>query len=122
MLYNMKIKHLVIAALAALLAMILLSGGYGIYAADRSLTLVNNVTLADQTRSGERNAIRLDMETSRSQILQALQHNTEFEWAKLHDHQLSVHWGVIDAASQRINDRWQQYIDSIDNAEQKQLA
>ena len=66
---NKKIKHLVIAALAALLAMILLSGGYGNYAADRSLTLVNNVTLADQTGSGERNAIRLDMETSRSQIL-----------------------------------------------------
>lgn len=122
MLSNIKIKHLVIAALAALMAVILLSGGYGMYAADRSLALVNAVTLADQTRSGERNAIRLDMETSRSQILQALQHNTEFEWAKLHDHELSVHWGVIDAASQRINDRWQRYIDSIDNVEQKKLA
>nr|WP_315218618.1 methyl-accepting chemotaxis protein [uncultured Duganella sp.] len=122
MLYNIKIRHLVIAALAALMTVILLIGGYGIYAADRSLALVNDVTLADQTRSGERNAIRLDMETNRSQILQALQHNTEFEWAKLHDHELSVHWGVIEAASQGINDRWQRYIDSIDNFEQKKLA
>jgi len=122
MLSNIKIKTLVIATLAALMAVILLIGGYGIYAADRSVALINDVTLADQARSGERNAIRLDMETNRSQILQALQHNTEFEWAKLHDHELSVHWGVIDAASQRINDRWQRYIDSIDGAEQKSLA
>lgn len=122
MLSNLKIKHLVIAALGALTAVIVLIGGYGIYAANRSVALVNDVTLADQARSGERNAIRLDMETNRSQILQALQHNTEFEWAKLHDHELSVHWGIIDASSQRIKERWQRYIDSIDNAEQKKLA
>jgi len=122
MLSNIKIKHLVIAALAALMAVIVLIGSYGIYAAGRSVALINDVTLADQARSGERNAIRLDMETNRSQILQALQHNTEFEWAKLHDHELSVHWGVIDAASQRISDRWQRYIGSIDNVEQKRLA
>ena len=122
MLSNIKIKHLVIAALAALMAVIVLIGSYGIYAADRSVALINDVTLADQARSGERNAIRLDMETNRSQILQALQHNTEFEWAKLHDHELGVHWGVIDAASQRISDRWQRYIGSIDNGEQKRLA
>lgn len=122
MLSNLKIKHLVIAALGALTAVIVLIGGYGIYAANRSVALVNDVTLADQARSGERNAIRLDMETNRSQILQALQHNTEFEWAKLHDHELSVHWGIIDASSHRIKERWQRYIDSIDNAEQKKLA
>ncbi len=122
MLSNIKIKHLVIAALAALMTVIVLIGSYGIYAADRSVALINDVTLADQARAGERNAIRLDMETNRSQILQALQHNTEFEWAKLHDHELSVHWGVIDAASARITERWTQYLDSIDNAEQKALA
>ncbi|WP_304438309.1 methyl-accepting chemotaxis protein [Duganella sp. Leaf126] len=118
----MKIKHLVIAALAALMAVILLIGGYGMYAANRSVDLLTEITLADQARSGERNAIRLDMETNRSQILQALQHNTEFEWAKLHDHALDVHWGIIEASSQRIKDRWQRYIDSIDNEEQKKLA
>ena len=122
MLSNIKIKHLVIAALAALMTVIVLIGSYGIYAADRSVALINDVTLADQARAGERNAIRLDMETNRSQILQALQHNTEFEWAKLHDHELSVHWGVIDAASARITERWTRYLDSIDNAEQKALA
>lgn len=122
MLSNIKIRRLVIASLAILMSVILLIGEYGMYAADRSLALVNDVTLADQARSSELNSIRLDMETNRSQILQALQHNPEFEWSKLHDHELSVHWGVIDAASQRINNRWQRYIDSIDNANQKNLA
>ncbi|MET0267318.1 MAG: methyl-accepting chemotaxis protein [Duganella sp.] len=122
MLSNMKIRHLVMAALAALTLVILLIGGKGIFAANHSVALITDITLADEVRSGERNAIRLDMETNRSQILQALQHNTAFDWAKLHDHELAVHWGAIDAASARITERWQRYIDQIDSPEQKKLA
>jgi methyl-accepting chemotaxis protein-1 (serine sensor receptor) len=76
MLANMKIKNLVVIALAILISLIMMIGAMGIYSANRSVSLLKDVTLSDQANTNERNAIRLDMETSRSQILQALQHNT----------------------------------------------
>jgi methyl-accepting chemotaxis protein-1 (serine sensor receptor) len=122
MLANMKIKNLIIFALAFLTSLILVIGAMGIYSANHSVSLLKEVTLRDQENANERNAIRLDMETSRSQILQALQHNTAFEWSKLHDHALTVHWGIIDDATARAAKNWEHYLGSIQSPEEKKLA
>ena len=122
MLANMKIKHLVVIALAVLISLIMAIGAMGIYSANRSVGLLKDVTLSDQANVNERNAIRLDMETNRSQILQALQHNTAFEWSKLHDHPLTAHWGIVDAASARAAKSWEHYLGGIKSEEEKKLA
>ncbi|CAN7297082.1 methyl-accepting chemotaxis protein [Pseudoduganella sp. LjRoot289] len=122
MLANMKIKNLVVIALAILISLIMVIGAMGIYSANRSVSLLKEVTLSDQANVNERNAIRLDMETNRSQILQALQHNTAFEWSKLHDHPLTAHWGIVDGASARAAKSWEHYLGSIKSEEEKKLA
>ncbi|MES2256949.1 MAG: methyl-accepting chemotaxis protein [Pseudomonadota bacterium] len=122
MLANFKIKNLVIVALAFLISLMLVIGAMGLYSANHSVDLLKEVTLSDQRNANERNAIRLDMETNRSQILQALQHNTAFEWSKLHDHPLTVHWGIIDETSARVAARWERYVGSIKSDEEKKLA
>jgi methyl-accepting chemotaxis protein-1 (serine sensor receptor) len=118
----MKIKNLVVIALAILISLIMAIGAMGIYSANRSVNLLKEVTLSDQANANERNAIRLSMETNRSQILQALQHNTAFEWSKLHDHALTVHWGIVDDASARAAKGWEHYLGSIKSEEEKKLA
>ncbi|WP_377705461.1 methyl-accepting chemotaxis protein [Pseudoduganella sp. UC29_71] len=122
MLANMKIKNLVVIALAILISLIMAIGAMGIYSANRSVNLLKEVTLSDQANANERNAIRLSMETNRSQILQALQHNTAFEWSKLHDHALTVHWGIVEDASARAAKGWEHYLGSIKSEEEKKLA
>ncbi|SFU62197.1 methyl-accepting chemotaxis protein [Pseudoduganella namucuonensis] len=122
MLANIKIKNLVVVALAFLITLMLVIGVMGIYGANHSAALLNDVTLADQQNATERTAVRLDMETNRSQILQALQHNTAFEWHKLHDHPLTNHWTIIDTTSARLAKNWEKYLASIKSDEERKLA
>src|SRR5689334_9424305 len=104
---KLKIKTLVIGVLGLLIGLMLAIGLLGIVSADRSIALVKDVTLVDQHNITERNAIRLDMETGRSQILQALQHNPDLAWAKLHDHPLTNHFNIVDEVTARVAKRWE---------------
>ncbi|NRR31206.1 Tar ligand binding domain-containing protein [Oxalobacteraceae bacterium] len=119
---NLRIKTLVIGALGVLIALMLANGVMGIYTADHTAKLLRSVTLTDEKNTTEQNAIRLDMELSRSQILQALQHNPELAWSKLHDHALTVHFDQIDTVSTRIAKRWEGYLAKLTSPEQKRLA
>jgi len=119
---NLKIKTLVIGVLGLLIGMMLAIGVLGIVSADSSLKMVQDVTLADQRNTTERNAIRLDMETGRSQILQALQHNPELGWSKLHDHPLANHFNIVDEVTARVEKRWETYRASIRSPEEMKLA
>jgi len=118
----MKIKTMVMVALGLLLALMLANGLTGMYSANHSVSLVQDVTLKDQKSSTELNAIRLDMEMSRSQILQALQHNPELAWSKQHDHPLTVHFDLIDTITARTAKRWEGYLAQLSNPDEKRLA
>ena len=122
MLSNLKIKTVLTAALSFLIALMLAIGVLGVYVADHSVNLVRDVTLNDQKNVASKTAIRLEMETNRSQILQALQHNPTLSWSQLHDHALSVHFDLIEAVSARAAKRWAQYLDAIKSTEEKRLA
>jgi methyl-accepting chemotaxis protein/methyl-accepting chemotaxis protein-1 (serine sensor receptor) len=119
---NFKIKTLLVGVLGLLIGLLAVIGGLGILSAERSVGLVKDVTVANQKNISERNAIRLDMETGRSQILQALQHNPEFSWHKLHDHPLTNHFSIVDDVSARVAKRWESYLASVKSPEERKLA
>ncbi|HEY0585035.1 MAG TPA: methyl-accepting chemotaxis protein [Pseudoduganella sp.] len=119
---NFKIKTLLVGVLGLLIGLLAIIGGLGILSAERSVGLVKDVTVANQKNIAERNAIRLDMETGRSQILQALQHNPELAWSKLHDHPLTNHFNIVDEVTARVNKRWESYLGSIKSPEERKLA
>ncbi|GAB2843370.1 methyl-accepting chemotaxis protein [Pseudoduganella ginsengisoli] len=122
MLANIKIKNLVIGALGFLSALMLVMGVMGIYGANKSASMLSDVSLSDERNATGRTAIRLDMEINRSQILQALQHNPGFDWSKLHDHPLTNHWTIIDATSARLAKNWDKYLADIKSEEERKLA
>ena len=119
---NLRIKTLVVAALALLIALMLAIGTMGIYGAERAIGMIKGITLADQKAAWTQSAIRLDMESSRSQILQALQHNPTLEWAKMHDHPLTVHYNQIDTLVAGTASKWKAYMASTGSAEERRLA
>ncbi|MCE3262089.1 MAG: hypothetical protein K0R43_1168 [Pseudoduganella sp.] len=119
---NFRIKTLLVGVLGLLIGMLAIIGGLGIVSAERSVGLVKDVTVADQKNIAERNAIRLDMETGRSQILQALQHNPDLAWSKLHDHPLTNHFNIVDEVTVRVIKRWDGYLASIKTPEERKLA
>ncbi|HEX8407196.1 MAG TPA: methyl-accepting chemotaxis protein [Duganella sp.] len=119
---NLKIRTLVVGALGVLIALMLAIGAMGKYGADRSVGLVKNVLLADQKSSYDQSSIRLDMESSRSQILQALQHNPALAWSQLHDHALSVHFNQIETLMSNTEAKWAKYIASVTNPDEKRMA
>jgi methyl-accepting chemotaxis protein/methyl-accepting chemotaxis protein-1 (serine sensor receptor) len=119
---NLKIRTLVVGALGVLVAMMMAIGVMGLYGADRSVSLVRAVILADQRSAYDQKSIRLDMELARSQILQALQHNPTLAWSQLHDHPLTVHFSQIDKLSASTMAKWTEYSGVITNADEKRLA
>ncbi len=122
MMDNLKIKTLVVSALGFLLLLMVVIGAVGLYSAQHSVSLIEDVTLAEQKSSTVRTAIRLEMENNRSQVLQALQHNPGFEWSQLHDHALTVHHAQIEAATARATRHWSEYLANLRSPEEKRLA
>jgi methyl-accepting chemotaxis protein/methyl-accepting chemotaxis protein-1 (serine sensor receptor) len=119
---NFKIKTLLVGVLGLLIGLMAIIGALGILSAERSVGLVKDVTVANQKNIAERNAIRLDMETGRSQILQALQHNPDLAWSQLHDHPLANHFNIVDEVTARVSKRWESYLASITLPEERKLA
>ena len=122
MLANIKIKTLIIGALCMLTLLVAGIGVLGLYGASHARQAYKEVALRDAKSETAFAQIKVLMETNRSQLLQALQHNPGFDWAKLHDHALEVHFGAIDKASAGIEQLWNDYHAAIDSAEERQLA
>ncbi|MEB0257303.1 Tar ligand binding domain-containing protein, partial [Undibacterium sp. 5I1] len=122
MLDNIKIKTLITAALGILIAMLLVVGAAGIYSTKHTSTLLQDTSLRNVKVVAMIEKIRFKMEINRSQILQALQHNPATEWAKLHDHPLTVHYKIIDDTTAEINALWSSYLHDITDLNEKALA
>jgi methyl-accepting chemotaxis protein len=122
MLANIKIKTLIVGALGLLSALVLAVGALGLYGSAQTRDAFQGIALRDAESETAFAQIKLLMETNRSQILQALQHNPDFGWSKLHDHALEVHWGLIAKASAGIDQQWQQYYGAIASSEERALA
>jgi methyl-accepting chemotaxis protein len=119
---NIKIRTLIVAVLGALMAAVVAIGALGLYGSWRTREAFRDVALRDRESETAFTQIRLLMETNRSQVLQALQHNPDFGWARLHDHPLDVHWAAVDKASHDIDVLWKQYYGGIAAPDEKRLA
>jgi methyl-accepting chemotaxis protein len=83
------------SVVALLIGIILAVGALGYHSTQSAVELLEGVALRDARQQGMISNIMLRMETNRSQLLQALQHNPATDYAKLHDHPLTVHFKQI---------------------------
>src|SRR5262245_28775349 len=122
MLANIKIKTLIVSVLGLLMLVVAGIGAFGLYGTSLTRQAYKDVALRDAKSETAFAQIKLLMETNRSQVLQALQHNPGFDWAKLHDHALEVHFKQISQASAGIQQMWDEYHAAIDSPEERRLA
>lgn len=119
---NIKIKTLIICTLGFLTALLMLTGGLGLYSIHSTADQLQNISLKDVKSVALVEKVRYKMEVNRSQILQTLQHNPIMDWSKLHDHPTAIHFKIISATTEEINKEWAQYQAGIKSPEEKQLA
>ena len=98
---HLSIKYLIASVTALLIGVTCAVGALGYFSAHHAVDLLEGVSLRDTHQQGMITNLMLRMETNRSQLLQALQHNPGTDFAKMHDHPLTVHFEAI-AANTRV--------------------
>jgi methyl-accepting chemotaxis protein len=92
---HLSIKTLIASVFSLLILVTLSVGGLGYLMTQHAVDLLEGVSLRDARQQAMIANLTLRMETNRSQLLQALQHNPTTDYAKMHDHPLSVHFKLI---------------------------
>jgi methyl-accepting chemotaxis protein len=119
---EIKIKTLIKSAIAFFFMLLLTVGALGIYSVNNTVKDLTDISIKDIDAARAIEKIRFKMEVNRSQILQALQHNPELQWSKMHDHPLNIHSATISQTSTEIDQAWTQYRKDIASPEEIRLA
>jgi methyl-accepting chemotaxis protein len=119
---NIKIKTLVVLVISLVTVLLIAIGTLGVYNGNNAAHILRTITVQGTQDQVHLTRIRWLMETNRSQILQALQHNPSTEFAKWHDHPTANHYKIIDETSSELKELWRRYMADIDLPEQRKLA
>ncbi|HYC42013.1 MAG TPA: methyl-accepting chemotaxis protein [Noviherbaspirillum sp.] len=119
---DIKIRTLIIAALGLLTVLLVAVGTMGIYNGRHSVALMRDVAVKDKSADALIARIRHAMETNRTQVLLAMQHNPGFEQSKLHDHPVDNHLKAIADNTAKIKALWAEYSAGIRSSDEQQLA
>ncbi|QJE00199.1 HAMP domain-containing protein [Massilia forsythiae] len=92
---HFRIKYVITSVVALLIGVVLAVGALGYTTTKHAVSVLEGMSLRDARQQVMINTLMLHMETNRSQLLQALQHNPGTDYAKMHDHPLTVHFKQI---------------------------
>ncbi len=119
---HISIKIIVASVAALLIGIVLAVGALGYANTRTAVSLLEGVSLRDARQQGKVSNIMLRMETNRSQLLQALQHNPATDYAKLHDHPLAVHFKQIADNTRALEAARDEFSASLQTPEAKALV
>jgi methyl-accepting chemotaxis protein len=119
---HFSIKHVITCTVAVLFGVTLAVGALGYYATQRAIGLLEGMALRDARQQDLIAKLMLRMETNRSQVLQALQHNPATDYAKMHDHPLDVHYKNIADNSRALEQARAEFDALLDTQEKKDLV
>ncbi|KIF83805.1 methyl-accepting chemotaxis protein [Noviherbaspirillum autotrophicum] len=119
---NMSIKYVILSAVGVLIAITVAVGALGIYTTSHAVALLEGASLRDARQQAMIGNIMLRMEVNRSQVLQALQHSPATEYAKMHDHPLSVHFTAVAQNTHALRKDWDEFFASLQTEEAKALV
>ncbi|MEW7850353.1 methyl-accepting chemotaxis protein [Massilia aurea] len=117
---NFSIKYLIAGVIGLLILSIITVGALGYRATQRSVDLLENLALNTANQQIGMSDLKMRMETNRSHILQALQHNPENKHAALHNHPLSFHTEFIAKNSEELRKEHQTLQASLRFAETRE--
>jgi methyl-accepting chemotaxis protein len=119
---HFSIKHVITSVVALLIVVMLAVGALGYYSTQQAVAVLEEKVLHDARQQDMISNLMLRMETNRSQLLQALQHNPTTDYAKMHDHPLSVHFKAITENTEALERERDAFNASLRTAEVKALV
>jgi methyl-accepting chemotaxis protein len=119
---NLKIKSKIFLLFSIIICILICGGTLALYASHHAVALMTGVELNGANKSSLQQKIRFKMETNRTAVLLALQHDPGLPISKLHDHPTSVHSDAIRAGLAEIDQLWDQYLALASSPEERQLA
>ncbi|MHB0991232.1 MAG: methyl-accepting chemotaxis protein, partial [Burkholderiales bacterium] len=121
MLNQLSIKTRLIATFAGLTLLIVVIGSLGIFSAQHSATMLENLSLKDKAAEVSVTDIQYYMELIRGELFRALQHDPDLPISKLLDHPVSKHADKIGEYETQIKKYYDQYAANITQPEEKAL-
>ncbi len=118
---NLSIKTILIAAVLSFVLMLALVGAIGVWAG-KSEHATDLKAVADRTSEAVVARMIGLMESNRSQVMLAMQHNPNYEFASQHTHPTSLHTDAIRQTSEKLAALWKTFQAGISNDEARALA
>ncbi|MBT9540514.1 methyl-accepting chemotaxis protein [Thiobacillus sp.] len=116
---NLSIKTILIVAITSMTLLLVIVGVTGIRGTAKTLQMDQQAVQASTNEAGVMRVLKV-METSRAQVLLALQHNPSYEFASMHDHALSLHLNALGQSQDDLKKLWSEfYAEMADTPEQK---
>ncbi len=109
MLGNLNIRIRVTMVMGVMIAMMFVLGGFGLYASNHSVAVLEQKVLRDKFAEVSLVRVKVQMELAYAQLLQALTHNPQLNVAKVQDHPVTVHLDKIAGIYARLNQSLQDY-------------
>jgi len=123
MLNNLKIGARLYILISILAAFMVTSGAIGLHGMSNVVDELHTVYEDRTVPLANLNKVERLTNANVDQILRALQHNPQYEVAKLHDHPVSVHIKLIEANKAEIDKIWEHYSSAAYlSPEEKQLV
>jgi len=119
---HLSIKHVITSVITVLVVVTLAVGALGYLGTQRIVAMLEGVSLRDARQQHMISDLMLRMETNRSQLLQALQHNPSTDFAKMHDHPLDVHFRAIADNTHTLEQARDAFTASLQTPEAKALV
>ena len=119
---NFRIKHVIAMVTSALIAVTLAVGALGYFATQRAVALLEDSALRSANQQLVLASMVYRMESNRSQLLQALQHNPETRYAAMHDHPLANHFNNINSNTAALEKERDALMDSLRKSETKEAV
>ncbi len=116
---NLSIKHVIVMVTTSLIAVTLAVGGLGYFSTQRSVELLEDSALRSAKQQLVLASMVYRMETNRSQLLQALQHNPASKYAVMHDHPLTNHFNNIAGNTSALREERDALLGSLRRPETK---
>ena len=119
---HLSIKYVITSVVALLIVLMLAVGAMGYFATQQAVDTLETSVLRDARQKSMIGNLMLRMETNRSQLLQALQHDPATDYASMHDHPLDVHYQAIAANTRALELARDEFDASLRTPETKELV
>jgi methyl-accepting chemotaxis protein len=119
---HLSIKTLIASVITLLIIVTIAVGALGYFTTQHAVELLEGVSLRDARQQAMIANLTLRMETNRSHLLQALQHNPTTDYAKMHDHPLSVHFKLIADNTRALEQARDEFTASLRTPQAKEMV